>query len=198
MAQKTQRRRGAYAPGRRKKSHDTMLAPGATQEQIQTDMALGSFDRAVNEMDVKWGVDRLVELVPADVAAKYGLALGRLNEAVRDSDVELTQRRVKDCLKGLAALDGLATQRGAQPASDAYWELELDGLKAAVVADMDAWQRIQAERPDLELVSLREMGLAWKAYREGRLGVMAAEVKQHFPGSNVVRIGKKPEDPIPF
>ena len=78
-----------------------IINPGATREQIMVDMAVVAFDRTALEMDRKWGIDRLVDLVTPDMAIKYGQALARMNEAISDdSDPTLAQGRANDCVMG--------------------------------------------------------------------------------------------------
>jgi hypothetical protein len=90
--------RGASKATRLKRKGDFIIAPGATKEQIQCDMSVVAFDRTAREMDAKWGIDRLVDLVSPDVAIKYGEALSRMNEALSDSsDAALCQQRANDC-----------------------------------------------------------------------------------------------------
>ena len=77
-----------------------LINPGPTKEQIMVDMAVVAFDRTAGEMDRKWGIDRLVDLVTPDIAIKYGQALARMNEAISDgSDCALAQRRANDCVR---------------------------------------------------------------------------------------------------
>ena len=79
-----------------------IVNPGATREQIMVDMAVVAFDRTALEMDRKWGIDRLVDLVTPDMAIKYGQALARMNEAISDgSDPTLAQRRANDCVRDI-------------------------------------------------------------------------------------------------
>ena len=63
----------------RKKKHDAVLHPAASRESIACDIALAAFDRASREVDKTWGVDRLVELVSPDVAARWATAMADLN-----------------------------------------------------------------------------------------------------------------------
>ena len=66
-------------PGRQK-LEDRLISPSAASpEGIGCDMALGGLDRMAREMDRKWGVDRLPDLVSPEMAAKYGSAMGKLN-----------------------------------------------------------------------------------------------------------------------
>ena len=193
-------KRGVYKARTRKKKNDFILHPKATKAEIEVDLCTAAFDRKVREMDRAWGVDRLVELVDADIAHKYSIALGRLNDAIDAQDPKLVQRRVNDCVRGMSVMHGLAVRSGAVGASDAYWELDVDGFKAAIVADMDAWPAIKEQRPDLELISLREVGIVWNAYREAKAGEMVAAIKGSFPSAQIVRVEKLKDhdDPIPF
>ena len=163
------------------------------------DMAVVAFDRTALEMDRKWGIDRLVDLVTPDMAIKYGQALSRMNEAVSDgSDPTLAQRRANDCVRGMLAMDRVATENGAQRASEAYWEVMVDDIKLGIMADSASWQEIQDQRPDLTLVSLREVALAYRHYSDTALATMV-EAKKHFPGAEVSAVrAQSIDDPIPF
>ena len=191
--------RGASKAPRRKRKGDFIVNPGATKVQIQCDMAVVAFDRTARQMDAKWGIDRLVELVNADLAIRYGQALNRMNEAISDaSDPKLAQSRAEDCVRGMQAMDRYATERGAQGASEAYWEVEVDGLKLGICADIAAWPTIQDQRPDLTLVSLREVALAYQHYSKNALDFMKV-TKEHFEGAEVSAVrAKSIDDLIPF
>ena len=192
-------KRGASKTPRRGRKGDSIISPGASREQIMVDMAVVAFDRTALEMDRKWGIDRLVDLVTPDMAIKYGQALARMNEAVSDgSDPTLAQRRANDCVRGMLAMDRVATENGAQRASEAYWEVMVDDIKLGIMADSASWQNIQDQRPDLTLVSLREVALAYRHYSKTALDAMV-EAKKHFPGAEVSDVrAKSIDDPIPF
>ena len=133
-------KRGASKSPRRGKKGDMIINPGASKEQIMVDMAVVAFDRTALEMDRKWGIDRLVDLVTPDMAIKYGQALARMNEAISDgSDPTLAQRRANDCVRGMQAMDRVATESGAQRASGAYWEVMVDDIKLVIMADSASW-----------------------------------------------------------
>jgi len=181
-------KRGAYRAAARKGKSDQIINPGASKDQIMCDLATVAFDRTARAMDQKWGVDRLVDLVSPEMAQRYGQALDRMNQAVGEgSDPQLAQQRCNDAVKGMQAMDRVATDTGAEPASDAYWELEVEGLKLGIMADMAAWPTVQRQRPDLTLVSLREVGLAYQHYSRTALDFMAV-TKSSFPGAEVTAI----------
>jgi hypothetical protein len=89
-----------------------------------------------------------------------------------------------------------------------YWEFEVDGVKAAIVADGDAWPKVKQQRPDLEIITLQEVGIYYAHYRKTRLdrktrlGAMTNAVKDSFPGAQVKSMSLPEEieidDPIPF
>ena len=124
-----------------------IINPGATRKQIMVDMAVVAFDRTALEMDRKWGIDRLVDLVTPDMAIKYGQALARMNEAISDgSEPTLAQRRENDCVRDVQAMDRVATESGAQRASEAYWEVIVDDAKLGIMADSASWQTVRYGR----------------------------------------------------
>ena len=192
-------KRGASKSPRRGKKGDMIINPGATKEQIMVDMAVVAFDRTAGEMDRKWGIDRLVDLVDPGMAIKYGQALSRMNEAISDgSDCALAQRRANDCVRGMSAMDRVATETGAERASESYWEVMVDDIKLGIMADSASWQNIQDQRPDLTLVSLREVALAYGHYSKTALATMV-EAKKHFPGAEVSAVRAQTiDDPLPF
>jgi hypothetical protein len=195
--------RGAYkakAKGKGKK-FDRLLEPQSTKEEITVDLAIKGFDRWVRYLDEKWGVDRLIQLVEPEVAHRYGQALGKLNEAINAVDAAQARHCADDCIRGMVKMDELATAAGAAGADPSYWEFEVDGVRAAILADQDAWPKVKADRPDLELITLHEVGVHYAHWRKTKLGEMTAAVKTEFPGAQVTSMSlpnAQPEDPIPF
>jgi len=185
---------------RRQKKADRILHSGQTQNQIMTDYAVAPFDRKAEEMDEKWGIDRLVELVSAETAAKYGSAMAKFNDAIDAGDPSVTAARAQVCIRGMEAMDAEATAAGAQRASMDVWEVEVAGELYGVMRDARSWQAIKAQRPEMTLVSLREVALALKYWRGSIAGEFERSVKQSFgDGAEVVAItNRNLEDEIPF
>jgi len=187
-------------PMREKKS-DRLLNPAMRQEEIMVDYALGPFDRVSREMDRKWGVDRLVELVSVETAQKFGSAMAKLNAAIDEIDPAMTAARAQICIKGLQAMDAEATQSGAEPASDEVWIIEADGHVFGLMRDARGWMRAQERFPNVELITEREMVLALLEYKQSVTKASVDAVKKAFPGAEVtaLRITKKEmDDEIPF
>lgn len=181
----------------RQKKHDRLLSPLATQAEISCDMATAPFDRVCIEMDRKWGVDRLPELVSVETAAKWGSALGKMNAAIVAADLEETKARVEVCIRGFRAMDAEAAAAGHQPADPDIWEIELDGQRIGIIREGREWPAAHAKRPGLTVYSLREAAIALLAYKSA--GPVVEAVKAAFPGSEITAIRNMSlEDTLPF
>ena len=184
---------------RRQRSADRVLHRDVSAVQIKCDFALAPFDRMANAMDHKWGIDRLVELVPADVAAKYGSAMAKLNQAIDDQDPDEVAVRASVCIRGMQAMDQIATQAHGEPPTAQVWVVEADGYTFGLMRDPRAWQRAQEAYPKLELITEREMVLALTMYRRSLAKEMIDAAKAAFPGAEVTAVrDKELEDDIPW
>lgn len=184
---------------RRQRSADRVLHRDVTAVQIKCDFALAGFDRMANAMDHKWGIDRLVELVPADVAAKYGSAMAKLNQAINDQDPDEVAVRASVCIRGMQAMDQIATQAHGEPPTAQVWVVEADGYTFGLMRDSRAWQRAQEAYPKLELITEREMVLALTMYRRSLAKEMIDAAKAAFPGAEVTAVrNMELEDDIPW
>ena len=184
---------------RRQRSADRVLHRDVTAVQIKCDFALAGFDRMANAMDHKWGIDRLVVLVPADVAAKYGSAMAKLNQAIDDQDPDEVAVRASVCIRGMQAMDQIATQAHGEPPTAQVWVVEADGYTFGLMRDPRAWQRAQEAYPKLELITEREMVLALTMYRRSLAKEMIDAAKAAFPGAEVTAVrNMELEDDIPW
>jgi len=183
----------------RQKKSDRILHSGQTKDAIMCDYALGPVDQMANQMDQKWGIDRLPELVSVELAQKYGRQMSMMNEAVAENDVERTRKKAEQVIKGMIAMDAEAERTGAQKASSDVWEVDVDGELFGIMKDGRAWKQIKEQRPELELLTLREVALAYKWFRENWMGELEKAAKQSFPGAEMTDIQAKTfDDPIPF
>lgn len=174
---------------RRQRKGDRLLNPDARRAEIEVDHAVAPFDRMANEMDAKWGIDRLPSLVTPELAARYGAAVGYLNECIAANKPADTVAAVNNCLRGMEAMNAEAERLGAKPASGKYLEYELESengeppFRFGILKDGCEWQTAKAERPDLEFYSLREVAVALRA----SIKTPPIEaIKKAFPGSQVV------------
>jgi len=193
---------------RRQKKADRLLNPGSTGSEIECDYGIAPLDRVAIEMDAKWGVDKLPELVSVETAARYGKAMAHLNECIQASDPAKCAAAAQNCIKGLNVMDAEATAAGKPQATGEFWEYaipETDGRAAlhfGILKDGLEWQAAKAARPDLTFFTMREVAIALQMKIATPL---VMEVKDHFPGATVTNIKDRPPvdyanggDPIPF
>lgn len=181
-------------PVRQKKS-DRLLHGDKQPDQIMSDFALAPLDRLALDMDRKWGIDMLPELVSAETAMKYGSAMTKLNLALRENDPAMVRERAEIAMRGLVAMDKEAQSLGAQRASTDVWEVDVDGEVYGIMRDGRSWQTVKEQRPDLELVTLREVGIALQYWHQNR---MVKSVKETFPDADFITTNKSLDDEIPF
>ena len=181
-------------PVRQKKS-DRLLHGDKEPNTIMSDYALAPLDRLALDMDRKWGIDMLPELVSAETAMKYGSAMSKLNAAIRENDPAMVRERAEIAMRGLVAMDREAQASGAQRASTDVWEVGIDGEVYGIMRDGRSWQTVKEQRPDLELVTLREVGIALQYWHKNR---MVKSVKETFPDSDFITTNKSLDDEIPF
>ena len=186
-------------PQRERKS-DRLIYPGATANQIKCDFALAPFDKVARDMEHRWGVDRLVELVPADTAAKYGSAMAKLNAAINAEDPDEIAARASVCVRGMQLMDQMATQSLGEPPTAQVWVVEADGYSFGLMRDGRAWQRAQEAYPDLELITERQMVLALSMYRSSLAKEMIDAARAAFPKTEItaIRTNQGIDDAIPF
>ena len=184
---------------KRQKKSDRILHGSQSKDAIMCDYALAPVDRLAIQMDEKWGIDVLPELVSVSMSQKYGSAVAKMNAAVEAGDVEECRKRCEVVIRGLQAMDAEAERVGAQRASTDVWEVEIDGKLFGVMKDGRSWRTIKEQRPELELLTLREVGLAYQAFQESKAGEFERAVKQSFEGAEITYIkAKEFDDPIPF
>ena len=170
----------------RQKSGDRMLAKHAREVEIRIDYAVAPLTKLTRDLDHFWGIDTLVEIVPPEMAEKFGGAVAKLNAAIEAQDVDEVVKWVGVCMRGSKAMHEAALASGAAPASDEAWLIQADDKQYALLKDSRAWQRFQEKHPDIEVVTERELILALRWYRESRVGRVMAEVKDHFPQAEVI------------
>jgi hypothetical protein len=170
----------AQRPTRQKKD-DRILHKGATANEIRADLSLAPFDKAVREMDRKWGVDVLPELISVESAAKWGKAVAGLNGAIDAQDPDKVKFWVEVCLRGLTAMDAEAVALGRPVSDPMIWEYEYEGTTFGIIEDGRQWPAAYAKRPGIAIHTMREVAVALHAHRNGLVNA----IKLSFPGAEV-------------
>lgn len=179
----------ASRPTRQKKD-DRILHKGATANEIRADLSLAPFDKAVRDMDRKWGVDRLPELVSVESAAKWGKAVAGLNSAIDAQDPDKVKFWVEVCLRGLAAMDAEAVSLGRPVSDPMIWEHEFEGTIYGIIEDGREWPAAYAKRPGIAIHTMREVAVALHEHRNGLVNA----IKLSFPGAEVKAVRRPQAD----
>jgi len=185
---------------RRKRKGDRLPDPPTSEPDVSCDYAIGPLDRLALEMDRKWGIDRLPELVSPDTAERYGKAIAQLNAALEARDPKTASHKASVCMKGLRIMDAEAEANGAPQAKGNYWEYSLGDFQFAIIEDDREWQSLKAARPDLMFFTMREAALSLKKFCEVW---PLLEVKAEFPGATITKLAghsadEPIDDPLPF
>lgn len=192
----------ARRPRPSRRPADRLVSPDASEVNVRADLAVAPFDEAARRMDVEWGIDRLPGLVSPETADKYARSLHRLNQFIKDENIDEIKKWAGVCIRGLAAMDNEARAAGCKPLPPDCWVVERDGRKFAFLRDMRTWPVVKKLLPDHFLYSLDEAVIGIDAINNK----LVDEAKTQFPGSEITAFNKRPElppaqmpdDEIPF
>lgn len=170
----------------RQRKGDRLTGLNDRKNEVACCHAVAPFDRVATDMDRKWGIDRLPELVSPTLAAKYGEALAHLNECIAAEDPAKVADAASNCIRGMAAMEAEAVANGHQPATGDFWEYELrdddEVFRFAIIRDNREWPTLKAARPDLLIFTMHEAAVALRGLSKK---VALEAVKEHFPGAQV-------------
>lgn len=191
----TRPRRGARVD--RLLGHDAILEPG----RVTAEHMVGPVDEEARRMALKWGEDRLPDLVSLDLAERFGRQREKLERALAACDHDALRIECPKMLRAYAALDAAAEAAGAKQLVPEVFEVTVDGAIVGIVRDAAAWRRYAAQRPDAKIYTVEEIGrlLSTDFLRA------VTQAKTEFPGAVVTdarsastRIGRMLDDAIPF
>jgi len=147
--------------------------------------ALKPLDRVAVEMEAKWGVGRLTRLVPPDVAALFGSAKAKLDQAIYANDPAQVAKRAAVLIRGWQKLDQVASELEADALPVRTVGVNFEGKAYVVVwdrADVSHAARV-SNVPSENVVTVYELLTAYEVLK-GRI----AGIKQAFPGAEVTRV----------
>jgi hypothetical protein len=181
---------------RRARKGDRLTGLRDRANEVACHHAIAPFDRVAIEMDQRWGIDRLPELVSPETAAKYGNALAYLNQCIAEEDPAKVADAANNCIRGMNAMEAEAVANGHQPATGEHMEYELrddnEVFRFAIIKDHSQWPALKAKRPDLLIFTLHEAAVALRGLSKK---VALEAVKEHFPGA---KVQNKPQLPPEF
>lgn len=178
------------------------LTASYSRQYAKVQSAIVDYDKVASEMERKWGVDRLPELVDAELRERFWQTVYRLNVAIDKNDPDEVRRHADAAARGWYALDRAASDAGALPPSGEGWDARIDDTRVLrVCRTIEDATVSQRERPDVVAVSVEEVARIWKIWDERDI---LAQAKQAFPGAEIfearVKSGgeEKLDDEIPF
>ena len=192
---------------RRPKPKDFLLTGGgaADPNAHAMAMALTPLDAVAREMESKWGIGRLPELVSEETAVRFGVARECLDQAIEAGDVPAVSQAAANLRKGWGVLDAEATAAGHKPFAPEAWAFQIGPTKAAVIQHGSSAKALDALDPGCAVYTLEEIGNMLHAFM-GKEAPSLAAAKAVFPGAVARVVDKPPEsdfneiigDEIPF
>jgi hypothetical protein len=163
----------------------TILTPEYLAAAEAVSEALRPLDRVAVEMEAKWGVGRLPRLVPPEVAALFGSAKAKLDQAIYANDPAEVAKRAAVMIRGWQKLDQVATGLGADALPVRTVGVDFEGRAYVVVWDRgDVSHAARTSGVSQEnVVTVHELLTAYEVLK-GRI----AGIKQAFPGAEVARV----------
>lgn len=151
---------------------------------LEIGAVLAPLDQTANEMETKWGFDRLPALVSEQTALRFAGARQDLDNALEQGDFQAISETAANLRRGWAALDAEATAAGQQPFDPLAWGFMVGTMKAAVVRDAAAQAEVQKACPDTQVWTLSEIGNLLAALFKDQYPTIA-KAKELFPGATV-------------
>ena len=160
--------------------------------------SLHRYDDRVTQFELKWGVDRVIWLVPTELRNRFEQQMDRLNDAIdKMQDVD---HQVEVTIKGIAALEQAPIAAGVEPLKGEWIEGSLpDGRVLAIVPTDYEVSKVKRDNREMVVYSVKEIGRIledWEASKP------VEEVKHVFDGAVVEKIRTPTEeelnDEIPF
>lgn len=166
---------------------------------------LGPVDEVARKAEAKWGIERLPELVPVDLARRFGEARQQLNDCIEDGNLDKIEAAAEIVRRAWGKLDEVATASGAAPADTLAWSFMVGSERSWVVRDPAAARQAQQMNPGDAIYTLDEIGRLVGA-AIGTIAPAIAETMNLFPGATVAAVTPRPlssigeaiDDEIPF
>jgi len=192
----------------KRKSRDDLVAMGDMAPYInrysfeydQIDGALKPLDALAGEMEARWGVGRLQELVSPTTAAKFQSAKHKLDVAISEKSAGEVISRADILMRGWKALEQEAIEGGYKPMPPEVWiasapaEFGHEAIEFAIVKDNSDASLAQT---DMRVYTLVEVARIIRSLEEkSRASIDAA--KANFAGAKIVDVREVVDDDIPF
>lgn len=104
-------------------------------------------DIVAHQMEIKWGVGVLPQLVEQEIRDKFNRVVSKFNQAIETNDYDTIKTHGDNLIRGWKKLDELATQAGYDKNPTAFEVVDANGVTYYIVnSNLDA-ARLAAQKP---------------------------------------------------
>lgn len=166
--------------------------------------AVHMHDRVVSDVEKRWGVDRLQELVSENTRRKFHLQRQKLWDALTKNDGRDALHQAEVMCRAYQVLEREAKELGCKELTGDYIEGVMpDGKVLAITSDRFEAGKVARENRDMCVYSIEEIGRILHARDTANTDKIHAQidkVKSIFAGAEVVSVKPLEEldDEIPF
>lgn len=148
--------------------------------------ALAPLDRRMAEAEARWGYDRLVKLVPPDLAEKFGSAKAKLDDAIEADDPEAVAKKAAVLIRGIDALERWCEENDVSPEPEQpVIATAADGRRIGIARDIGEATLLRRDGGfDFEVYSLEEVANIVLSHQTA----LVSTVKDAFPGAKVTAV----------
>ena len=180
------------------------LPTRAEQNDSRINEAVHMHDRVVSDVEKRWGMDRLQELVSEDTRRKFHLQREKLWNALTKNDGRDALHQAQVMCRAYEVLEREAKALGAKELTGDYIEgLMPDGRVLAITVDKFEASKVARDNRDMVVYSIEEIGRVLSVKDDeakAKINDVVSKVKGIFAGAEVVSV--KPlediDDEIPF
>lgn len=175
----------------------TAQAPPPTKNEIVRTMSamIRTVDERAQEVNRKWGFNRLPHLVPLDWLEKFRnqkrkweLALFECAGSPKSDDIERIRKQGDAMLRAFDKLEELAVAEGHMPTPPEWWEFELeDGTPVLLVRSRAEMSQVDPQGRAVQIWSLDEIAHVIAKFPKLVLGT-----KETFPGAEIIQCRTNP------
>ena len=179
---------------------DRITNPQAVGSEVDEAIyrALRSVDQVANDMEMKWGIDRIEQLVTPDMGMQFGIAKAQLDQAIDERNPQLVAQKGAAMIRGWKALDKAAEEAGhfiiSQQVEAGSWRHPETGQPIVIVRDTAQAGTITRIDKISTIYTLDEV------CRILHSQTLVNAVKDQFPGSVITEV-RQPlldVDEVPF
>lgn len=153
------------------------------EEVEQCSVIIKAVDRKGREMERKWGIGRLHNLVPVEWAERFHSQRKKFSAACFSLNANEVRLHGTAMERAYDKLEEVAVSCGHTPSPPEHWEFELEeGKLVILVRDRAEMAQIDLKGRQAQIWSLDEIAEVVRKFPE------LSAAKEHFPGAEVISI----------